>query len=195
MPSQSPSKKPCLECGSNLCYRWYKGPKCANCYRRAAYKADPEKHLRQDRAWRAKNPNKNKEYCRKKYHKNSEHYKAQVKLWQEKNPEKVKVYQKKSSAKPENKLRRSQYGKKHYRENKHLYRAKDARYRAAKLQRTPPWADLEAIKAFYEACPLGYHVDHIIPLQGKIVSGLHVLENLQYLPAEENLSKGNRFDG
>ncbi len=66
--------------------------------------------------------------------------------------------------------------------------------RAAKLHRTPPWADLEAIQAFYVKCPAGYHVDHEVPLQGELISGLHVLENLQYLTIAENLSKGNRID-
>ena len=66
-------------------------------------------------------------------------------------------------------------------------------YKAAKLQRVPKWADLEAIKEFYLNCPEGHHVDHIIPLRGKTASGLHVIENLQYLTAEENLKKGNRL--
>lgn len=70
---------------------------------------------------------------------------------------------------------------------------KSAKYRAAKLQRTPSWADLEKIKEFYLNCPEGYHVDHIIPLQGKNISGLHVENNLQYLTAEENLRKGNKW--
>lgn len=61
-------------------------------------------------------------------------------------------------------------------------------------KRTPPWADLSAIRAFYANCPAGYHVDHIIPLRGRLVSGLHVLENLQYLPAAVNLRKGATFD-
>ena len=69
--------------------------------------------------------------------------------------------------------------------------ARDKRVRQA----TPPWADMKAIKAFYEARPDGFHVDHIVPLRGKNICGLHVLENLQYLPASENCSKGNRFDG
>lgn len=62
-------------------------------------------------------------------------------------------------------------------------------------QATPPWADLGAIREFYRNRPEGYHVDHIVPINGKNVCGLHVIGNLQYLPASENLSKGNRFDG
>jgi len=69
-----------------------------------------------------------------------------------------------------------------------------AKRRAALRRAIPPWADLQAIKAFYAACPPGYHVDHIHPLQGKTVCGLHVLENLQYLTAEENLKKFNRLE-
>lgn len=61
------------------------------------------------------------------------------------------------------------------------------------LERTPCWADIEAIDRFYRYCPKGYHVDHILPLQGKLVSGLHVLSNLQYMLASDNLIKSNSF--
>ncbi len=67
--------------------------------------------------------------------------------------------------------------------------------RAAKLQRTPKWSNLKKIKQFYLNCPKGYHVDHIIPLQGTNISGLHVLNNLQYLTKLENSIKGNRWLG
>lgn len=60
-------------------------------------------------------------------------------------------------------------------------------------QRTPGWADLEKITEFYRNRPEGHHVDHIVPLNGALVSGLNVLENLQYLPAEENLKKKNKY--
>lgn len=67
-------------------------------------------------------------------------------------------------------------------------------YRTRKLNQMPPWADAEVIFQFYDNCPEGYHVDHIVPLKGKTVRGFHVIENLQYLPARENIRKGNRYE-
>lgn len=65
----------------------------------------------------------------------------------------------------------------------------------------PPWADLDAIAAVYrEAARLQEldgvprHVDHIVPLRGKNVCGLHVETNLRILTASENLAKGSTFE-
>jgi len=76
-------------------------------------------------------------------------------------------------------------------------------YRAAKLQRMPSWltnAQLTEIGAFYALAQelqilnnAPFEVDHIIPLQGENVSGLHVPWNLQILPQDLNRSKGNRL--
>ena len=58
----------------------------------------------------------------------------------------------------------------------------------------PVWVDKNELKQVYSNCPSGFEVDHIVPLKGKIVSGLHVPWNLQYLTREANLKKTNRLD-
>jgi len=78
-----------------------------------------------------------------------------------------------------------------------------ARRKSAKLFRTPRWVGPEErwlIREAYELALLRtkmlgfpWHVDHIIPLQGRCVSGLHVPTNLRVIPAVVNLSKGNRY--
>jgi hypothetical protein len=70
---------------------------------------------------------------------------------------------------------------------------RQAKYKAASIERIVPWSNLEEISLIYSKCPEGYHVDHIVPLQGTYVSGLHVSANLQYLTAEENIKKHNKF--
>ena len=71
---------------------------------------------------------------------------------------------------------------------------RQAEYKTNKILRTVSWSELDKIKEFYNKCPAGYHVDHIIPLNGELVSGLHVLSNLQYLLAAENCSKNNKYN-
>lgn len=67
--------------------------------------------------------------------------------------------------------------------------------RQAQACRIPPWADLAKIEAIYvEAACNNLEVDHIVPLQGKFVSGLHVHNNLQLLSRTANAAKGNKWD-
>jgi hypothetical protein len=79
----------------------------------------------------------------------------------------------------------------------------NAKRRAAKMNRTPKWIGKEEMFLINEAYELAtlrtkqfgfaWHVDHIIPLLGKFVSGLHVPENLQVIPGKDNISKSNKY--
>lgn len=98
--------------------------------------------------------------------------------------------------------KRKQYAKAKYQKSKADY-IRRAREREQNLKNsTPPWLTeeqkLEIAQFYWLASDLKvitgelYHVDHIIPLKGKNVSGLNVPWNLQVLPADINLKKGNR---
>jgi 5-methylcytosine-specific restriction endonuclease McrA len=89
------------------------------------------------------------------------------------------------------------------RRNPDIANARSMRRVASKLRRTPKWLTKEdhgSIREFYTSAKelekifgIKYHVDHIIPLRGANVSGLHVPWNLQILTAKENTKKGNKL--
>lgn len=98
-----------------------------------------------------------------------------------------------------NKERASQTKKVWVSQNRGKVNAWNKTRKVRKIQAMPPWADVARIEAVYQeaeefkALGLDVHVDHIVPLQGKNVCGLHVHDNLQILLAADNISKGNRF--
>lgn len=103
---------------------------------------------------------------------------------------KVRAY----SALPENKARIAEYKARYSRENPWVHQNIARVRRRGVSHATPPWADKNAIKAIYvEARSKGLHVDHIIPLKGKNVCGLHVPGNLQLMTKSENSRKGNSY--
>ena len=76
---------------------------------------------------------------------------------------------------------------------KDKYRERNATYQRI-LRERHIYGDISEIQEFYRNTPKGYHVDHIIPLRGKNICGLHVMGNLQYLLAEDNLRKSNKVN-
>ena len=90
---------------------------------------------------------------------------------------------------------------KHFKDNPDMANARAARRRVAKIMRTAPWASKEALGAVYTEASrvtketgIPYHVDHVVPLQGVLVSGLHLPCNLQVLEGGENCGKGNKWN-
>lgn len=80
-------------------------------------------------------------------------------------------------------------------------RKKNKRRDDAERKQTPKWADQKKICAIYRECRerskttgVPHHVDHIFPLRGGLVCGLHVENNLTIVPAADNLKKGARHE-
>ena len=144
---------------------------CRGKYRAYIYKNDPvsrEKDKARAAKYRAEHPGYNAESMARCYRRRKEIAFERAKRWTKENPHKRTEIQN--------------------------------RARANKLKATPKWADIKLIQEYYETASglsmlLGewYHVDHIVPLRGKFVCGLHCQFNLQILPASENIRKGNRF--
>lgn len=151
--------------------------------------------------------NENKETTNKdrmvRYRANIDIERLRVKEWWLRNKKTARQASKNwRTANPDAQKRAEQYWRL---TNPHKHAAMSAKRHAAKRNRTPAWLtteQLSTIEALYRhaselTCITGFawHVDHIVPLQGVTVSGLHVPWNLQLLPASENIKKGNRYGG
>lgn len=155
-----------------------------------------ESNLKYDR----KNRKKRRESSKQWRILNPEKYSSAQRLWRDNNREHLSLKQKEySKEKPEvGKTAREKYRE----NNKDKFAHYSAKRRATKLQATPPWITEEQskdIENFYSLSrklskltgePM--EVDHIVPLQGENVCGLHVPWNLQVLHMKLNRTKGNR---
>jgi len=151
-----------------------------------------KKNIKQlSRLYRLNNIKKVKEINRLYYLNNKKIRKEKIKLYVLNNKE--KRIETKRLYNLNNKEKKREYNIRYKLKNPHIQKAILAKRRAAKLKATPKFANLNKIKEVYKNCPKGYHVDHIIPLQGKNVCGLHVEWNLQYLTPSDNHSKSNKL--
>ena len=121
---------------------------------------------------------------------------ASAKSWAMANPDKVREIRQAHNKKHSSKRKASSH--EWALNNRDARRATSAKRKAAKLQATPSWADIPAIRGIYkealrrqEETGIRMHVDHIVPLQSAFVCGLHCEANLQILPGAENESKKN----
>jgi hypothetical protein len=160
--------------------------------RREALCAEKRKHyadnrdrlLSEKRAKYAENKEKMQARGRAYHAKNREALREKSKLYYKRNPDYYKDFRKRFPEK---------------------LNAKEIRRKTTKIQRTPAWldeGDFWMMEQAYELAALRtkmfgfvWHVDHILPLNGKTVSGFHVPTNLQVIPGKENLVKSNKFWG
>lgn len=144
--------------------------------------------------------------CRKgehvdRYAVNKETWNKRAIQWRKDNPEAVKRTEAKYRA--ENKVKRNAQLAVWKKENKGHINFLNSKRHASKLLRTPAWLteqDLLHIKCLYQVAAMRsresgqeWHVDHILPLNGETVSGLHVPANLRVIPAIDNLRKYNTY--
>jgi len=101
-----------------------------------------------------------------------------------------------------NRAKASANVRKHYERNPDKARMKLAKRRAAKLRRSVVWSNPFFVSEAYRLATLRskltgvpWVVDHVVPLRGRFVSGLHVHTNLQVIEMAENCRKNNRFEG
>lgn len=192
-----------------------KYPEKAKARGAAWYAANKDRHAEKVRKWYAEHPGKAAEYCqrwrdahpgennrlsREWYAANREQALLSDKQSRERNLEKFLIRERASYAKRAD--RRKETGKEWRSKNKDRVAFHASKRRSILAQRTPAWltdAHFETMSNFFtearrltETLGVMHHVDHIVPLKGKTVSGLNVPWNLQVLPAIENLKKSNR---
>lgn len=164
----------------------YKDPVKRAEYNKAYREKNKAKAYQRVKDWRVANPEKWKEQNKRYAKKHPELLVAKTIKWRKANPERAAELSRKCRLK-----------------HKARVVANKAKYRANKRNKTPIWVDkdhLWLIKQAYELAILrtkqfgfAWHVDHVIPLNGQAVSGLHVIENLQVIPAAQNLLKNNKY--
>jgi len=133
------------------------------------------------------------------YERNKELTKERARAWDLANPEKTAA--RKTKWRQDNLDQHNATNREWFANNKDKRASYQAKRNATILQRTPKWdADAHLIVAKYQVAAMlsretgePYHVDHIIPLQGKYVSGLHVFSNLRVIPGSDNVKKSNKY--
>lgn len=138
-----------------------------------------------------------KERYRSYYSRNKNTVASKKSKYRQENKDKHNEYCKKHYSLNKEEIRQKQ--KTHYEQNKPMYRQKTMLRYARKTQQTPKWLNkghLLEMEGFYLFCQIfkGYQVDHIVPIRGVQVSGMHVPWNLQVLTAEQNRAKSNFFN-
>jgi len=189
------STRACVECERERTRRWNK----ENKHVRDSYREDNQERIRDwtREVWYPENREKITAQKRANYAENPyPHRERRARFyWSNRSDQLVKNYQ----WRIDNKDRL----KKYCIDNLGEFAFRCAVRRSSKLRATPKWlseVQKGEMRDTYRECASAtsrtgiiHHVDHIVPLKGDLVCGLHVPWNLQIISANSNLRKGNRF--
>ena len=141
------------------------------------------------REWKARNPDADRRYAEA----NREEVAARKLAYREERRQEIAAKQREYAQRPEVKEATAAYKAAYRARRPEIHRKTASQRRRGVSHATPAWANKTAIKAIYAlARAQGLEVDHVIPLKSPLVCGLHVENNLQLLPPQENRRKGNR---
>lgn len=193
---------------------------CKDCYGKrsaALYIKRKDAKLSKCAEYRAANKDRIAEYLRSYYVANRDEIIAKSKVYRERpdiraaesarqktryetNRDEIRAKQNARNSEPEVRERNRNRSRKYYEINPTYYVAKGGERRARRVRATPKWVNLDECRVFYEQAKARSHdtgvryvVDHIVPLKGNGVSGLHVPWNLQVITQAENLRKSNHY--
>jgi hypothetical protein len=167
--------------------------RCKECTRisdKIRYDRDKDKILAQKKVYGETHKVEKHAYNADYYEKHQNVLTEYQKQWRKDHPEYVEEYQ--SDYRQEHREDNIEYQRTRRKEHPELHKSDNIKYQTNRELRVPKWADFENIKIVIKNCPDDLTIDHIIPLQGKLVSGLHVSWNLQYLTPIENSKKKNK---
>jgi len=189
---------------------------CKECYKTSYYEPRKEALLAKNRLYYRLNQQELINYQKEYRKKNSNHirikkiskYEEDLEYQTRAKKASRERYERNRESELENRKEYRVKNKEVIREKKRIYArnnpdvisALSAKRNASKANATPKWADMKEIRKIYKQASeiskctgVKHHVDHIIPLRGKIVTGLHVASNLRIIPAVENIKKQNKF--
>ena len=179
--------KPCKH--GHFAERYTIGAKCLECT------------VAQSTMWRSVNPKKYTESMRKWLENNRALHGTRVRRWQDANKDKFRADAKAWAAANPEKIKAKAL--RHIKKYPEAYTARAVASVAKRAKRVPQWLtpdDRWVMKEAYDLAKLRtrmfgfiWEVDHIIPLRGKTVSGLHVPTNLQVIPKIDNRNKRNHY--
>jgi flagellum-specific peptidoglycan hydrolase FlgJ len=163
-----------------------------------------ERARKRSAAWRADNPDRATQLMLQSHQKRKDDWTkflaGERERYRNNEPRRLAKLARQHEARAANPEKQTAYSRRHYEANKEHYAEKCAYRRTQRIAATPPWCDRSKIAELYleaqrltQETGVPHEVDHIIPLSGKRVCGLHIPQKMQIITRRQNRTKHNRL--